>query len=347
MLRWFPLVFALIFTASAAELTFDFSKTPENETPSGFISTVAGEGKPGEWRVIMDEVPSLLPSLTGSASISRKPVLAQLSRNPLDEHYPMLVYDNEVFGDFTLTTRFKTVSGVLDRMAGIAFRYQDERNYYYVRASSTGNTFRFFKVVQGQRSAPIGPEIEIPSGKWHELKIQCMGNKISCWLNGKEVIPTLTDNSFTSGKIAFWTKSDSVSYFAETRISYKPRESLAQALIRETQEKYSRVLKVRIYARQEKDGPIQVIGTTDPADAGKLAEKVELDVIERGSSYFGRQKGYVIVTMPLHDHNGDTVAAVRLELKSFPGQTEQNALARCLPIIKDMERRLGKETDFF
>ena len=49
--------------------------------------------------------------------------------------------------------------------------------------------------------------------------------------------------------------------------------------------------------------------------------------------------------MPLHDRNGETVAAVRILLKSFKGQTEQNAVARVLPIIKEMEVRVrsGKE----
>ena len=30
--------------------------------------------------------------------------------------------------DFTLTTRFKTVKGVVEQMAGIAFRIQNETN---------------------------------------------------------------------------------------------------------------------------------------------------------------------------------------------------------------------------
>jgi hypothetical protein len=43
--------------------------------------------------------------------------------------------------------------------------------------------------------------------------------------------------------------------------------------------------------------------------------------------------------MPLRDRNGDTVAAVRFVMKSFPGQTEENAVLRAMPILKSMQLR--------
>ena len=51
----------LTLPLAAAERKFDFSEVRENQTPPGFRSTVTGQGKPGDWRVILDEVPSLLP----------------------------------------------------------------------------------------------------------------------------------------------------------------------------------------------------------------------------------------------------------------------------------------------
>jgi hypothetical protein len=47
-----------------------------------------------------------------------------------------------------------------------------------------------------------------------------------------------------------------------------------------------------------------------------------------------------LVTMPLRDRNGETVGAVRLSMTTFLGQTERNALARALPIVKSMEARI-------
>ena len=95
------------------------------------------------------------PLRPAAPSVARKPVLAQLAQDPTDEHFPLLIYEGGSIDDFTLTTRFKTVKGVEERMAGIAFRIQNATNYYVVRASSLGNNLRFYKVLNGQRG-PAG-----------------------------------------------------------------------------------------------------------------------------------------------------------------------------------------------
>src|SRR5262245_11591793 len=126
---WLMLVL-LVSEAPAAERRLEFSDLLENKTPPGFRSAVTGLGKPGDWRIVMDEVPPLLPPLrAGGHVVTKRPVLAQLAEDRTDEHFPLLIWDDETFADFTLTTRFKTVSGVIEQMAGIAFRLQDETNY--------------------------------------------------------------------------------------------------------------------------------------------------------------------------------------------------------------------------
>ena len=143
-----------------AELTFDFGGFSTDKAPPGFRSTLAGTGKPGEWKIILDEVPPLLAPLTAKAPVvTRRAVLAQLSQDPTDERFPLLIFDGDTFSDFTLTTRFKLAGGGLEQMAGIAFHLRDEKNFYVVRASGLGRNIRFYKVVDGVRSPPIGPDI--------------------------------------------------------------------------------------------------------------------------------------------------------------------------------------------
>jgi hypothetical protein len=343
MRNYFLLALALMaLPAMAAERKFDFSDVGENQTPPGFRSAVTGKGKPGDWKVILEEVPSQMPALNPRATaMAKRPVLAQLAQDPTDEHFPLLIFQEETFDDFTLTTKFMTVKGVVEQMAGIAFRIQDETNYYVVRASSLGNTFRFYKVVNGQRGPLIGPEVAIPSGVWHELKVECKGNQIRCLLNGKELIPLLTDNSFAKGKVGFWTKSDSVSYFSDAKVIFTPREPPAQAIVRDTLKKYSRLLGLEIYVLGPEPNTSRVIGSNDPKKIGQKGGHTEQDVIARNVTYYGKGKQSVQVTMPLHDRNGETVAAARVVMHTFPGQTEQNALARALPIVKEMEGRIS------
>ena len=325
----------------AVERRLDFSDVAENTTPPGFRSAVTGQGKPGQWRVILDDVPSQFPSLSPRApNVSKSPVLAQLAQDPTDEHFPLLIFEDETFDDFTLTTRFKTVKGAAEQMAGIAFRIQNETNYYVLRASSLGNTFRFYKVVNGQRGTPVGTNVAIPSGVWHEMKIECKGNQIHCLLDGKALIPTLTDNSFARGKIGFWTKSDSVSYFTDTKIHYAPREPPVQAAVRETLKNYPRLLGLEVYALAPDTKTPRLVASKDATKIGSAGGHAEQDVITKSVIYYGKGKGSVEVTMPLHDRNGETIAAARVIMRTFPGQTEQNALARALPIIKDIESRM-------
>lgn len=338
--------FAWALTVRGAERRFDFGQAPLGQPPPGFRSAVSGGGKPGDWRIIEDEVPPPVSAGTTEApSPVRHRVLAQLAQDPTDEHFPLLIFAEQSFGDFTFTTRFKTVAGDKERMAGVAFRLRDEQNYYVVRASSLGNNLRFYKFVNGQRSAPIGPEVPVPSGVWHELSIQCQGNQIRIRLNGREVIPMLTDNSFSRGRVAFWTKSDSVSYFADARIDYTPLEPLAQKLVREAMEKYPRLLGLRLYAPRGADGDLEVVGASRPEERGLAATEVEKDVAARGTSYFARGKTQVVVTLPLHDYNGDPVAALRVAMKPFVGQTEKNAIARALPIARRIERQFRRASE--
>ena len=338
--RLWGVLFAAALSANAAEMAFDFTDTAEGKMPTGFRSLLAGKGAPGEWKIVMDEVPPLLAPLTDKApSVTRRAVLAQLNQDPTDERFPMLVCDRETFADFTVTTRFKLAGGKTEQMAGIAFRIQDEKNFYVIRVSGLGNNVRFYKVVAGERTAPIGPELPVTKGVWHELKIQCKGNQIECWLNGKPAIPPLTDNSFATGKLGFWTKSDSLSYFADTRIVYTPRVALAHVVAQDLVKKYPRLIDLKIYARSE-DGEPHVIGSKNEKDLGSVGGKPEKDCIARGQIYFGRQKTHVSIVMPLRDRNGETIAAVRLAMDTFMGQTEDNALTRVRPLVKKIQERV-------
>jgi hypothetical protein len=303
-------------------------------------------GKPGDWKIIMNEVPPLLPPLSANApSVTKRAVLAQLARDPADEHFPLLIFEAETFTDFTFTTRFKAVAGAVEQMAGIAFRFQDEKNYYVVRASSLGHNLRFYKFVNGARSTPIGPEVAVPSGVWHELTVECKGNQIRCLLNGRETIPPLTDYTFTFGKVGFWTKSDSESYFADAKIVYTPREPFAQVLLRATLQAHPHLHGLKIYLPKPDKSGTTLVASNDPKEVGQAGEKAELDVATRGVIYTAKGRETYDVIIPLHDRNGETVAAVRVVLKSFYGQTEQNAIARALPIVKTMDSRVKEAKD--
>jgi hypothetical protein len=272
--------------------------------------------------------------------MTQKAVLAQTSQDRTDPHYPLLVWDNDIFGDFTLTTHFKLVSGQAEEMAGVAFRIQDEKNYYYVRASGLGGTFYFFKFVHGDLIGPIGSKASISTGVWHDMSVQCKGSQVTCSLDGKVMIPWMVQDEFPKGKIGFWTKSDSVSYFGDTRIDYSPLEDPALGILRATLSKYSRLLGLKIFVLGADSKSTRLVASGNASELGRAGGKPEFEVITKSQIYYGKEKASVLVTMPLRDRNGDTIAAVKFVMRGFPGQTEENAIARATPIIRYMQQRV-------
>ncbi len=358
MLKLFlPVVMAgLQLSSLAAVKDFDFGVYPVGHPPPGFRSAVAGNGQPGDWKVINEKVPPLMAPLSHKAQADTfRPVLAQMAKDPTDEHFAVLLYTNEDFGDFTLTTRFKTVSGVTEQMAGIVFRAQDEKNYYVIRASSLGNTFKFYKMVNGLRSEPMGPEATIPTGEWHTLKVECIGSSIRGYLDDRLLIPpplpgkptnnlALNDTSFPHGQIGFWTKSDSVSYFVDTHIDYVPREKFAQVLVRDIMRENPKLLGLRIYAKKKSPLPL-VIADNDETAIGTEGTEVEGDVLEKGHSYYLKEGKSAEVTIPLRDRNGEVVGAVRVKLKTFKGEMQETVLTRAMLIKKQMEEHMISAQD--
>ena len=353
MLRIGWLLLLSFSCALAAERTFDFTGAREGEQPRGFSATQTGAGKPGEWKIVLDEVPLVVAPFSPKAPVdTKKPVLAQVSTDTNETRAPMLQLDAETFGDFTFSTRIKIVSGGVEQMAGVAFRIQNEKNYYYVRLNAKDHNVSFFRYVEGELIGPVSAAADIRPGAWYRLAVECRGAKLRALLEEKEVIPwtepnyvPLPDGSskgvFAAGKIAFWTKSDTVAHFAEARIVYIPREPFAQSLLRETINLNPRLLGLKIFAAGNGEEAPRMIASDKQEEVGEPGTKVERDCISRGGTYSGKGKETAVVTMPLHDRNGEIVGAARVVMTTFIGQTEKNMLARALPIVKYLEGRIG------
>ena len=349
-LGW-PLLLCAV-AAGAAERRFDFSQFADQSTPTNFRSAVTGRGAPGEWKVVMEDVPAVLEPFSPKSPVaSKRAVLAQVSAERAEGRAPLLIYEGDTFGDFKFSTRFKILGGELEQMAGVAFRVQDEQNYYYVRASAKGQNLAFFRYVQGELIGGVTLPAAVRRGEWNELAVEFSGSKLRAFLNGPEVIPWTEPNLipfpdgtsrgvFPAGKIAFWTKADSTACFVDARVEYTPRESYAQVLIRETMQQHPRLLGLKIYGVNGKEPWPRIIASHDEKNLGEAGGEVEKKCIEAGGSYFGKGNELAVVTMPLHDRNGDTVGAVRVEMSTFLGQTERNGLARAVPIVKSMEARI-------
>ena len=179
------------------------------------------------------------------------------------------------------------------------------------------------------------------------MAITCQGNQIICSLDGNtNLIPALTDNSFNGGRIAYWTKSDSVSYFADTRIEYTPRETPIQDMVSDAMSHFPKLLGLQVIMMTGQPPQPKLVASNNEKEIGQPGRKSDADVIATGTIYVDRQRGAVVVFLPLRDRNGDAAASVRVKMKTFPGQTEESAIVRATPVIKEMQDRAPANTSW-
>jgi hypothetical protein len=109
-----------------------------------------------------------------------------------------------------------------NRAAGIAVRLRDRDNYYVVRANALEDNVRLYRVIDGQRIQFAGVSVKVPSGTWQELRLKLQGSRFEVFLEGKSLYSANDATLPGDGRIALWTKSDSVTHFDDLRITPLP-----------------------------------------------------------------------------------------------------------------------------
>jgi len=195
------LLAASVLAAPANAQRVSFADAPVDGLPKDFVTALTGQGKPGDWKVVED------------ASAEGGRALAQLNADPTDYRFPLAIYEPTFPSDVEATTRFKAISGKEDQAGGVVVRLTDRNNYYIARANALENNVHFFRVVGGRRQELAGANTKVASGVWHTLALRAEGNRFTVSFNGKQLF-THTDRTFASpGKVALWTKADSVTRF--------------------------------------------------------------------------------------------------------------------------------------
>jgi hypothetical protein len=238
----------------------------------------------------------------------------------------------------------------------VVLRAQDADNYYVVRASTEGNLL-WYRVVggKGYETLGVGVRIAVPKDAWQNLRVECSGSRMRCFLNDKLVIPparegsptndlAVNDTTFAGGKVGFWCKADTKCSFSDAAIHYTPAVPFAQVVTAEVKKKYPRLLGLTIYANKKPGSPV-IVGALNAAALGTPGTKYEEDTIQRGAIYYLKDGHAVEVTLPLRDRNGDIAAAVKTRMETFPGETQDTAVARATIIRKAIEDRMATLAD--
>jgi len=194
-------------TASAEATRMDFESGQVGGLPAGVTTALTGSGGPVKWAILKD----------ASAPAGPK-VLAETSKDTTDYRFPLAIFDHPVAADLDVAVRFKPVSGTVDRAAGIAVRVADANNYYVVRANALEDNVRLYRVTGGQRRQFAGANTKVPTGKWQELRLAVHGSRFEVFLDCLSLYGATDSTLSAAGRVALWTKADSVTYFDDLRI---------------------------------------------------------------------------------------------------------------------------------
>jgi len=178
--------------------------------PAEFEIARTGRGSVGQWTVVTD------------ATAAKGQAIEQTSADPTDYRFPLAIYRPASATNLDVTVRFKAVSGKVDRAGGIAVRLSDPDNYYVVRANALEDNVRFCRMVKRKREQLAGADLKVTSNEWHTLGLRAEGERFTVTFDGKTLY-TASDKTFSgAGRVALWTKADSVTRFEQIEIKPLP-----------------------------------------------------------------------------------------------------------------------------
>ena len=193
-----------------APIRIDLSKAEPGQEPENFSVWRTGRGETARWIVVDDT----------TASHGR--AVAQVSTDRTDYRFPLAVYRPFTGKNMEVKLRFKAVAGTVDEAGGIAVRLSTPDDYYVVRANALEDNVRFYRVVKGKREQLAGADTKVSAKEWHVLVLRAEGEHFTVSFDGK-VLFTATDKTFADpGKVALWTKADSVTHFDAIEITPLP-----------------------------------------------------------------------------------------------------------------------------
>ena len=191
----------------SADHVWSFDSEPVGRLPNGFVVGTLFDGRPaGDWQIMeLKEAPS--PSH----------VLAQRMNTGAEHAYKTVLVEDMAADDLDLQVSFLAVGGKGDMGGGLIWRASDDRNYYLARANPLEQNIRAYRVVKGVRHLLMNFDQVIPVRKWHTLRVVAHGQEFEVFFNGRTALK-LSDQTFTSGRIGLWTKSDAATYFVDLHL---------------------------------------------------------------------------------------------------------------------------------
>ncbi len=162
------------------------------------------------WKVLLD-----------AGAPSRRQVMALTRSENYNGTYNLAIAQGRSFRDLELSVKVKAVAGKEDQGGGPIWRCRDENHYYICRFNPLEGNYRVYVVSGGKRRQLESANMPLDVGRWYTLRIEMVGESITCYLDGKKMLEA-TDNTLTeTGQVGLWTKADAVTSFDDLEVKAK------------------------------------------------------------------------------------------------------------------------------
>jgi hypothetical protein len=197
--------------AAAETITLSSDWNSIGEQPDRCAPGLTGGGAPPKWVIVKTE-----PGKLG---------VAETSTDRTDYRFPLCIVDGAPYAalaNVDVSVRFRPMMGKVDQAGGIAIRVKDPLNYYVVRANALEDNVRLYAVIDGDRRQFAGANIKVAARQWHTLQLRAVGDRFTVFFDGQQLYEA-TDKRITApGRVALWSKADSVTQFVDLSIEALP-----------------------------------------------------------------------------------------------------------------------------
>jgi hypothetical protein len=188
-------------SAKDATANIDLRKSEIGAPPSEF------DLSQGQWTVVGD------PTAAAGAAIEQSGV------QTIEDRFPLAIYRSASFKNVEISLRLNAAGGKSDRGGGVAVRLSSPQDYYLVQLDALRDRVLFSLVSHGASKEIVAVDADIASHSWHTLTVRAKDNEFTVSLDGIWMFTGFDKTLSQAGRIALWTKGDSVTRFDSVAIT--------------------------------------------------------------------------------------------------------------------------------
>jgi hypothetical protein len=188
----------------------DIGKNGIGAPPAEFDLPRRAEDRQGKWTIVHDG--------TATAGLA----IEQSGVETTEGRFPLAISKTAPQKNVEVSLRLKATGGTSDRDGGIALRLRAPNNYYLVQLDALRDRVLFSLVTDGVPEEIVGVDADIASHTWHTLAVRASDDQFIVSLDGTWVFTGFDRTLSEPGRIALWTKGDSVTRFDSIAITPLP-----------------------------------------------------------------------------------------------------------------------------